>query len=124
LLCLDSSSSIILGGRAFIEKFDNKEIKGDRLYSFITNSSRLYSFIDDMLDGTEVDMSSSMMEDNFMQQLPDAVLVHAEDMRAGWHPSHDDDSYIDDSAHSVLGGDALFSVGPVSITDVHRGEVN
>lgn len=120
----DSASTVVLGGRAFIDTYDNKEKKSSgRFYSFITNSSRLYSFIDDMLDDDAVDIDDVGMDDSLLQQLPDTVLVQVEGMTGGWHPSHDDDSFIDDSAHNKL-GDALFSIGPVTITDIRRAEVS
>ena len=114
-----------MGGRAFIEKYDNKEKKNSgRFYSFITNSSRLYSFIDDMLEDSAVDMSDSRVESTLLrQQLPESVLVQVEDMTGGWHPAHDDDSFIDDSGHSKL-GDSLFSVGPLSLSYVCNAEVS
>ena len=143
--CLASASSVVLGGKTFMERFDNKDRKGgSRLYSFITNSSRLYSFIDDMLEDNSVQMDASSMESVLLHQpllhqplLPDEVLVRVQDMCGGWSPEHDIDTYTataeyssgqmsrsDDSGHAKsLGDHALFSIGPLTITDVHRGEV-
>ena len=126
MLCSDSSSSVILGGRAFMEKFDQAEKSGERYYSFMTNSSRLYSFIDDMLDDDAVDIDMDMDMDEAMLggALSDEAMIQVEDLRGGWHPSHDDEAYIGVSSHSMLGGDGLFSIGPVTLTDIHPAEVS
>lgn len=142
VLLTDSASSVVLGGKAFIDQFESKEKKhNERFYSFITNSSRLYSFIDDMLDDSAMDlmdmdldlggidiMDGACLESALMQPVPDTVLVEVEDLNAGWHSAHGDAAEsapqgLDDSAHSLL-GDASFSLGPVSITDVRRAQVS
>ena len=123
LLMLDSSGNcaVILGGKDFLEKFGSTEVKnGGRFYSYITSSSRLYSFIDDVLDGQTSHMDDSTVESSLMNISHD-IQVHAQDLRGGWHPAHDDRNYdltLDDTISSSMGGESLFSVGPLTICGI------
>lgn len=87
-----SSSSVVLGGKLFLDGFTLMKKEegraGGRFFSFITDSSRLYSFIDEILEDSELPDLHVEMEKGF--QAPNEVndegdvLVHADSIRGSW----------------------------------------